>query len=60
MTDGRDVFRGSTVPAGRDEIQAGERPAHSDAEFERRARYLAKAASLGQVVIDDEAPYPES
>ena len=28
--------------------------AGSDEEFDRRARYLAKAASLGQMVSDDE------
>jgi hypothetical protein len=49
MADGRDVMSG-----GRDE-QADDRPARTEEEFDRRARYLAKAASLGHIVSDDEA-----
>ena len=54
MAYGRDVFAGLLTPA-RDDSQAGNGPARNDEEFDRRARYLAKAASLGHVVSEDES-----
>ena len=56
MADGSDVFRAVTdAVSGSRENQADERLAGDEDEFERRARYLAKAASLGQMVADDES-----
>ena len=57
MVEGRDFYRGdiATGEAGREV----ERPARTDYEASQRARYLAKAASLGQVVREDEAPTAE-
>ena len=55
MADGSDVFRAVTdAVSGSRENQADERPARPEQEFDRRARYLAKAASLGQMVPDDD------
>jgi len=55
MADGGDVLRGARdVMSGRRENEADE-PARTEEEFDRRARYLAKAASLGHIVPDDEA-----
>jgi hypothetical protein len=57
MADGRDVFRGLTdVMSGGREDQADDGPARTEEEFDRRARYLAKAASLGHMVSDDDSP----
>jgi hypothetical protein len=57
MGDGRDFYRGETGSVeGRSEV---ERPSRNDSEVSQRARYLAKAASLGQVVLDDEPPAAE-
>jgi hypothetical protein len=53
MPDGTDVYRGD-ISSGRDGGSDAERPSRSDYEGSQRARYLAKAASLGQVVLDDE------
>jgi hypothetical protein len=55
MAYGRDVFGGADIMPGREDNQAGDRPARSEEEFDRRARYLAKAASLGHVVSEDES-----
>jgi hypothetical protein len=57
MAYGRDGFRGvGTTTGGPDEDNAaGDRPARSAEERDRRARYLAKAASLGQVISEDES-----
>lgn len=57
MADGRDVFRGVTgaMSGGREDNQADDGPARTEEEFDRRARYLAKAASLGHMVSDDES-----
>ena len=53
MVEGRDFYRGEIAPSdGRSE---SERPARTEYEVSQRARYLAKAASLGQVVIEDDA-----
>jgi hypothetical protein len=54
MADGSDVFRAVDAVSGSREDQADKRPARTEQEFDRRARYLAKAASLGQIVPDDE------
>jgi hypothetical protein len=55
MADGSDVFRAVTdAVSGSREDPADNRPARTEQEFDRRARYLAKAASLGQIVPDDE------
>jgi hypothetical protein len=54
MAYGRDVFGGEEITPGREDNQAGDRLARRDEEFDRRARYLAKAASLGHVVSEDE------
>jgi hypothetical protein len=53
MPDGRDVYRPEATSDGRGEDPAGER-SRDEREWDRRARYLAKAASLGQVVREDE------
>lgn len=55
MAHGREVFGGADIAAGgREDHSPADRPARSDEEFDRRARYLAKAASLGHVVSEDE------
>ena len=54
MPEARDFYQGD-VAGGRDAGEV-ERPARTDYEVSQRARYLAKAASLGQVVLDDEPP----
>lgn len=54
MPDGRDFYQGDR-PGGRDCVEV-ERPARTEHEASQRARYLAKAASLGHVVLDDEPP----
>ena len=56
MAEGRDVHRGEILAGGHESSSEAERPARTDYEVSQRARYLAKAASLGQVVFDDEAP----
>jgi hypothetical protein len=58
MADASDLFRGFTevTSGGPDEDQADDPPALTEEQFDRRARYLAKAASLGYVVADDETP----
>ena len=53
MGEGRDFYRGEIAP--RDGHSETERPAGTDFEASQRARYLAQAASLGQVVVDDDA-----
>ena len=53
MVEGRDFYRGDIAQSdGRSETES---PARTDYEVSQRARYLAKAASLGQVVMDDDA-----
>jgi hypothetical protein len=55
MSDGRDVFpAGEVMSGGREEVP-GSRRTVTDEGLDRRARYLAKAASLGQVVIDEDS-----
>jgi hypothetical protein len=56
MADGRSTT-GDVVLADRPNGAEGEHRAAND-EASQRARYLAKAASLGQVVLDD-APAAE-
>jgi hypothetical protein len=54
MSDGRDVFPGGEgMSRGREDVPGDTSTARTDADFDRRARYLAKAASLGQVVMED-------
>ena len=57
MADSRDVYRGATdaTSAGPDDDRA-ESGSRMDEQLTRRARYLAKAASLGQVVAEDDPP----
>lgn len=56
MSDGRDVFpAGEVMSGGREGGPGQHRAATTDGGFDRRARYLAKAASLGQVVIDEDS-----
>ena len=55
MSDGRDVFPvGEVMSGGREDGPGRHRTATTDV-VDRRARYLAKAASLGQVVIDEDS-----
>jgi hypothetical protein len=57
MVEGRDFYRGEIASGdGRSET---EHPARTDSDVIQRARYLAKAASLGQVVMDDDAASAE-
>jgi hypothetical protein len=54
MADSRDFYRGTDETSeSPHDAPAAQRPL-TDEQFARRARYLAKAASLGQVVPDDE------
>jgi hypothetical protein len=56
MAHGREVSGGAEIASGgREASQPGDRPPRTDEEFDRRARYLAKAASLGHVVSEDES-----
>ena len=55
MSDGRDVFPAGEVMSGGRNEGAGPRHSATDEGSDRRARYLAKAASLGQVVIDEDS-----
>lgn len=57
MADSRDFYRGAMVAtsAGPDDDRAEYR-SRTDEHLAQRARYLAKAASLGQVVAEDEPP----
>ena len=57
MADNRDFYRVATdaISAGPDDDRA-EYGSRTDEHLARRARYLAKAASLGQVVAEDEPP----
>ena len=52
MVEGRDFDRGEIAP--RDGHSERERSGRTD-DHVSRAQYLAKAASLGQVVLDDDA-----
>lgn len=54
MADSRDFYRGTEEATSDrpEERRVVEQP--TDEQFVRRARYLAKAASLGQVVPDDD------
>ena len=56
MVEGRDFYRGDGPPENGPEVQ---RTAGADGELSQRARYLAKAASLGQIVLEDDAPASE-
>jgi hypothetical protein len=56
MADVRDASSGEAI---RDTWREDAQPAPPEAhEVSQRERYLAKAASLGQVVIDDAVPGP--
>jgi hypothetical protein len=57
MVEGRDFYRGEIAPG--DGPSQTERPARTEFEVSQRARYLAKAASLGQVVVEDDAALAE-
>ena len=54
MTDVRDVHPAEITSGRREAGPDGQHPAHEDHDASQRARYLAKAASLGQVVFDDD------
>ena len=58
MAEGRDFYQGEIIGGAHDTGQV-ERPARTEYDVKQRARYLAKAASLGQVVLDDEWPAAE-
>jgi hypothetical protein len=57
MADSRDFYRRVTdaTSAGPDDDRA-DYGSRTDEQMARRARYLAKAASLGQVVAEDDPP----
>jgi hypothetical protein len=59
MAEGSHLHGGDSPSGSRDAALDGERPARTDYEVSQRARYLAKAASLGQVILDDDAPGSE-
>jgi hypothetical protein len=54
MAYGRDERDRLETTAARLDDRSYSPTARSDDEFDRRARYLAKAASLGQMVSEDE------
>jgi hypothetical protein len=56
MAYGRDDVGGAAVTPGGREDSPAQRPTRRDEQLDQRARYLAKAASLGQVVLEDEPP----
>ena len=58
MAEGRDFYQGEIIGGAREAGEV-EWPARTEYDVNQRARYLAKAASLGQVVLDDEAPAAE-
>jgi hypothetical protein len=56
MSDGRDVFPAGEVMSGSREGGPDQgRATGTDGGYDRRARYLAKAASLGHVVTDEDS-----
>lgn len=57
MVEGRESYGGDIAP--RDGHSETERSGRTDYEVSPRARYLAKAASLGQVVLDEDAASAE-